>query len=106
ADLVDQPLTSVRRHTEHSADELTCLKDLARMLEKVQRSGIASQTPAVLQWRRAKCAASLARAYPRADSGAGRSRRYPAACVIPGVTKHGATGPRPPLPECCCQRPR
>ena len=63
ADLVDQPLTLVRRHTEHSTDELTCLKDLARMLEKVQRSGIALQTPAVLQWRRAKCAASLARAY-------------------------------------------
>ena len=63
ADLVDEPLTLVRRHAEHSADELTCLKDLARMLERVERSGIASQTPTMLQWRRAKCAASLARAY-------------------------------------------
>jgi glycosyltransferase involved in cell wall biosynthesis len=63
ADLVDQPLTLVRRHTEHYSSEVMCLQDLARMLEKVQESGIASQMPALLQWRRAKCAAALAQAY-------------------------------------------
>jgi glycosyltransferase involved in cell wall biosynthesis len=62
-DGIEKPLTLVRRHDEHYSDDITCLEDLRRMLEKVWRSRSASHLDAVLQERRAKVAAALARGH-------------------------------------------
>jgi glycosyltransferase involved in cell wall biosynthesis len=62
-DCIEEPLTLVRRHDEHYSDDITCLEDLRRMLEKVWRSRAASNLDAVLQERRAKVAAALARSH-------------------------------------------
>ncbi len=62
-DCIEEPLTLVRRHDEHYSDDITCLEDLRRMLEKVWRSRAASDLDAVLQERRAKVAAALARGH-------------------------------------------
>jgi len=60
ADFVDEPLVLVRRHAEHSFDDITCLESLRQALETVQRSGAASHLDAVLDKRRANISANLA----------------------------------------------
>lgn len=65
ADFIDRPLVRVRRHQEHSFDDVTCLANLMRALEIVQCSGVASRMQAILNRRRAKIAAHLLRAHAR-----------------------------------------
>ena len=47
-DFIDRPLVLVRRHGEHSFDDVTCLENLMRAMAIVQRSGTASHLDAVL----------------------------------------------------------
>jgi glycosyltransferase involved in cell wall biosynthesis len=61
ADFVDQQLVRVRRHQEHSFDDITCLENLRKVVEMVQRSGAAAHLTAVLSKRRADIAVNLAR---------------------------------------------
>jgi glycosyltransferase involved in cell wall biosynthesis len=61
-DFVDQPLVLVRRHQQHSFDDITCLRSLMRAVEIIQRSSSASHLDRVLNRRRAKIAANLANA--------------------------------------------
>jgi glycosyltransferase involved in cell wall biosynthesis len=62
-DFIDEPLVLVRRHSEHSFDDVTCLENLRRAVEIIQRSGAASHLDAVLCKRRANISAKLARAH-------------------------------------------
>jgi glycosyltransferase involved in cell wall biosynthesis len=62
-EFITAPLVLVRRHQEHYSDDIAGLEDLRRMLEKVQRSRVAPHLDAVLQKRRAKVAAALARGH-------------------------------------------
>lgn len=62
-EFIAAPLVLVRRHEEHYSDDIAGLEDLRRMLAKVQRSGVAPHLDAVLQERRAKVAAGLARGH-------------------------------------------
>lgn len=62
-EFIAAPLVLVRRHKEHYSDDIAGLEDLRRMLQKVQRSGVAPHLDAVLQERRAKVAAGLARGH-------------------------------------------
>jgi len=65
ADFVDLPLVRVRRHREHSFDDITCLENLLRAMQIIRHSRIASHLNAVLDLRCAKIAANLARAHAR-----------------------------------------
>jgi glycosyltransferase involved in cell wall biosynthesis len=65
ADFIDRPLVRVRRHREHSFDDITCLTNLMRAMQIIQRSGVASRMNPVLDRRRAKIAANLAQAHAR-----------------------------------------
>lgn len=60
-DFVDQSLVDIRRHSEHSADDVAALADLAVILEKLQRSRVAPHLHATLQRRRVAISANLAR---------------------------------------------
>jgi hypothetical protein len=62
-DFIDQPLVLVRRHREHSFDDITCLENLLRVVDLIQRSAVAPHMNAVLNRRRATIAANLARAH-------------------------------------------
>jgi glycosyltransferase involved in cell wall biosynthesis len=62
-DFIDEPLVLVRRHREHSFDDITCLENLRHAVEIVQHSGAASHLDAVLNERRAKISANLARGH-------------------------------------------
>jgi GT2 family glycosyltransferase len=62
-DFVDLPLVQVRRHNQHSFDDITCLEHLKKILEMVQLSGAARHLSATLNARRAKLSAGIARGY-------------------------------------------
>ncbi len=62
-DFIDEPLVFVRRHGEHSFDDVTCLENLMRVVEMVQSSGEASHLEAALRKRRAKISANLAKSH-------------------------------------------
>jgi hypothetical protein len=62
-DFVDSPLVLVRRHDEHSCDDVAALNDLARFLHKMQQAGVAVHMDATLRARRAQVAVNLARNY-------------------------------------------
>ena len=62
-DYIDEPLVRVRRHGEHSFDDITCLSNLRRALEIVRRSGVAPHLDEVLGKRRATISANLARGH-------------------------------------------
>jgi glycosyltransferase involved in cell wall biosynthesis len=62
-DFVDLPLVQVRRHNQHSFDDITCLEHLKHTLEMVQLSGVARHLSALLNERRAKISADLARGH-------------------------------------------
>jgi len=62
-DFIDEPLVLLRRHREHSFDDIACLENLKRALEKIQRSGAVSHLDAVLKRRRAMISANLARGH-------------------------------------------
>ncbi|HEY1313632.1 MAG TPA: glycosyltransferase, partial [Steroidobacteraceae bacterium] len=62
-DFIDQPLVLIRRHSQHSFDDLTCLENLRRTLEIVQHSAAAPHLHGVLDERRAKISANMARGY-------------------------------------------
>jgi hypothetical protein len=82
ADFIDQPLVQVRRHGEHSFDDVTCLENLMRAIELVRRSGAASHLDAVLCRRRAAISTRLAHAHAlrkspfRVLASLGASARY------------------------------
>lgn len=63
ADFIDQPLVRVRRHQEHSFDDITCLESLRRALEMTQRYGVAAHLHGLLSKRRASVSANLAKAH-------------------------------------------
>jgi glycosyltransferase involved in cell wall biosynthesis len=67
-DLIDAPLVLVRRHNNPYFDEVRGLGDLGKLLEKVQRSGVAPHMAAVLRQRCAGVAAGLALAHARSQS--------------------------------------
>ncbi len=58
---VNQSLVQIRRHRAHFADDVSALKYLALVIEKVQRSNLAPHLHAVLKQRRAAVSANLAR---------------------------------------------
>jgi hypothetical protein len=62
-DFIDEPLVFLRRHSAHSFDDITCLENLMRTVEMVQRSGSAPHLGALLNERRAKISANLARGH-------------------------------------------
>jgi glycosyltransferase involved in cell wall biosynthesis len=62
-DFVEAPLVLVRRHSNHYCDDIAALTDLRRFIDKVHRSGTASQLNAVLRRRRAIVSAGIARGY-------------------------------------------
>jgi len=66
ADFIDEPLVLVRRHAEHSFDDITCLGNLRRAIEITQRSGAAANLDALLNQRRARVSANLAKAHATA----------------------------------------
>ena len=63
ADFIDEPLVLVRRHAEHSFDDVTCLENLRLAIEMIQRSGAAAHLDTLLSKRRASVSANLARAH-------------------------------------------
>ena len=63
ADFIDEPLVLVRRHAEHSFDDITCLENLRRAIELTRRSGAAPHLDTLLKKRRAIVSANLARAH-------------------------------------------
>jgi glycosyltransferase involved in cell wall biosynthesis len=63
ADYIEQPLTRVRRHQEHSFDDITCLENLRRALEMTQRYAASAHLHGLLNERRASVSANLARAH-------------------------------------------
>jgi GT2 family glycosyltransferase len=65
AEAIDEPLVRVRRHREHSFDDITCLENLRRALEIVQASHTAPHLQAVLRRRRAGISANIARGHAR-----------------------------------------
>ncbi|MDE2051726.1 MAG: hypothetical protein KGJ72_11985, partial [Gammaproteobacteria bacterium] len=64
-DFVDEDLVLVRRHGEYYGSDAAALRDLYRLMGKIQRSGLAPQMAGVLRARRVKAAARLARAVVR-----------------------------------------
>ena len=60
-DHINQPLTHIRRHHDHYADDVTALEDLARTVEKLQRSNSAPHLDWVLKKRRAVVSSKLVR---------------------------------------------
>lgn len=58
---VDQPLVLIRRHAEHSWDDLTCCRDFAEALDRIRRSVTRADLLPVLRKRRAIARAMLAR---------------------------------------------
>jgi glycosyltransferase involved in cell wall biosynthesis len=62
AEFINEPLVLVRRHAEHSFDDITCLENLRRAIEIVKDSGTAPHLNATLNRRRASISANLARA--------------------------------------------
>jgi glycosyltransferase involved in cell wall biosynthesis len=58
---IDEPLVLVRRHEQHSFDDVACLENLMLAVQKVQRSGAAWHLNAVLSKRRATISTNLAR---------------------------------------------
>jgi glycosyltransferase involved in cell wall biosynthesis len=60
-DAIDEPLTLGRRHSEHSADNVTTLEDHRYVMEKTSRSALSPALLQVVLRRRAIVAAQLAR---------------------------------------------
>jgi glycosyltransferase involved in cell wall biosynthesis len=60
-DFVDQSLVDIRRHSEHSADDVAALRDLAVIFAKLQRSQVAPHLRSVLHRRRVAISANMAR---------------------------------------------
>jgi GT2 family glycosyltransferase len=82
------PLVLIRRHEQHYFDEVTALRELGRMFEKLRRSGCAPHLDAVLQERRARTAANLALAHAQRHE-----RRAALGAVLAGAPyawPHGA----------------
>jgi len=67
-DSIDEPLTLVRRHGQHSGSDVTAWQDRGRVFEKALRAGVADHHAAILRKLRAKMACGLARS--QAASGA------------------------------------
>jgi len=62
---VDQPLVLIRRHAEHSWDDITCCRDFAEALERIRRSVTRADLLPVIRKRRAIARARLARSEAR-----------------------------------------
>ena len=62
-DAVDEPLLLVRRHLEHSGDDIIAFEDMHRVLRKMRRSGVAAELAPILHRRRAMVSAGLARSH-------------------------------------------
>jgi len=62
-DAVDQPLTLVRRHQEHYANEATAIRNVIRVLDKVLSSDNIGELDPIVRKQRATFAVLLARSY-------------------------------------------
>ena len=60
-DSIDEPLTLVRRHGQHSGSDVTAWRDRGRVFEKALRAGVESRHQAMLRRLRAQMACGLAR---------------------------------------------
>jgi glycosyltransferase involved in cell wall biosynthesis len=60
-DAVDQPLTLIRRHGQHSGDDVTAWRDRRRVFEKALRSSSDVRVRSILRRLRAEMSAGLAR---------------------------------------------
>jgi len=60
-DAIDEPLTLIRRHRQHSGDDVTAWRDRRRVFEKALRAGVDAHLAAVLRKLRAEMSAGLAR---------------------------------------------
>ncbi len=70
-DGIDEPLTRVRRHAQHSCDDATALEDYRHAIEKVLVENADPGLRGLLLRRRAALAGQLARSHALAGSGAG-----------------------------------
>jgi glycosyltransferase involved in cell wall biosynthesis len=70
-DGIDERLTRVRRHAQHSCDDTTALADYRLAIEKVLVEDATADLRAVLQRRRAALAGQLARSHALAGAGGG-----------------------------------
>lgn len=61
ADCIDQPLVTVRRHTEHCCDDMSACHDVALALKTIRRYAAGARTRAILRKRLALASAFLAR---------------------------------------------
>jgi glycosyltransferase involved in cell wall biosynthesis len=62
-DALEQPLTLVLRHAEHSGNELVAFRDCQRVIEKMQRAGQTPHIERILRAERAQLAARVARSH-------------------------------------------
>ena len=60
-DAIDEPLTLVLRHAEHSGNEIIAFQDCRRVIEKMLRSAPGARLEAILREQRAELAAGIAR---------------------------------------------
>jgi glycosyltransferase involved in cell wall biosynthesis len=63
ASCIDQPLVLVRRHREHSFDDITCLRSMQQILESLQTSDAVPHLAQCITERRMRLSVNLARAY-------------------------------------------
>jgi glycosyltransferase involved in cell wall biosynthesis len=70
-DAIDEALTLVTRHAEHSGNEIISFQDCVRVFEKVMRADGTEHLHSILREKRAEAAAGLARSHAsRGDRGA------------------------------------
>ena len=62
-DAIDEALTLVTRHAEHSGNEIISFQDCVRVFEKVMRAGGTEHLHSILREKRAEAAAGLARSH-------------------------------------------
>jgi glycosyltransferase involved in cell wall biosynthesis len=62
-DAIDESLTLVRRHAEHSGNDVTALQDSERVIGKVLRAGGVEHLHSILRRQRAEIATGLARSH-------------------------------------------
>jgi glycosyltransferase involved in cell wall biosynthesis len=104
-DGIDEPLTLVRRHDEHSGSDIIAWRDRRRVFEKALRTNVDERIDPLLRELRAKMSAGLARsqaasgkrldAFGTLLSSVPHSWRYPRRWVIALAATAYACAPRP-----------
>jgi glycosyltransferase involved in cell wall biosynthesis len=64
-DVIDEPLTLIRRHQQHSGDDVTAWRDRRRVFEKLLSTHCGGQLGAIVRTQRAAMSAGLAKSQAR-----------------------------------------